>query len=112
MAADAGSFLPCTEILQPTAAPLALATRVRLPAEPDTLTELQRAHLRSNRRHGSNHLVPGDEWILADTPIVGNEMKIAMTNSAVGDADFDFLSAQFSWVVAKGQKLGARGVSC
>ena len=35
-----------------------------------------------------------------------------MTNAAVGNADFDFLHAQFTRVVAKRQKFGARCVSC
>jgi hypothetical protein len=39
-------------------------------------------------------------------------MEVAMTNAAVGNADFDFLQAQFSWVITKRQKFGARCVSC
>ena len=68
--------------------------------------------MRTDCGDGSDDFVAGDEWILADAPVVGNEMKVAMTNSAVGNADFDFLHAQFPWVIAKRQKLGARCVSC
>jgi hypothetical protein len=39
-------------------------------------------------------------------------MDIAMTYAAVGDADLDFLHAQFTRVILKRQKLGSRRVSC
>src|SRR6185503_7957864 len=109
---DACGFLIGAEILESAAAPLALAAGVRLPAEADSLSWFERADLRADCGDGADDLVTGDEWILADAPVIGNEMKIAMTNSAVGNADFDFLRAQFSWVVAKRQKFGARRVSC
>ena len=61
---------------------------------------------------GADDFVAGNEGILADAPVVGNQVKVAMTNAAVGDADFDFLQAQFTRVVAKRQKFGSRRVSC
>src|SRR5512140_610330 len=109
---DAGSFLIRAEIFEPAAAPLALAAGVGLPAESDALSYFESANLRADCGDGADDFVTGDEWVLADAPVVGNEMKIAMTNSAVGNADFDFLRAQFTWVVAKRQKLGACCVSC
>ena len=68
--------------------------------------------MRTDCSDGADDFVTGDEGILADAPVVRNQMKIAMTNAAVGDADFDFLHAQIAWVIAKRQKLGARCVSC
>ena len=112
MAMDAGGFLIGAQIFEAAAAPLALAAGVGLPAESDALSYLERADLGTDGADGADDFVPGDERVLADAPVVGNEMKIAMTNTAVGDADFDFLRAQFTWVVSKRQKLGACCVSC
>jgi len=56
--------------------------------------------------------MPGDEGVLADAPVIRNQMKIAMTNAAMGDADLNFLHGQLSRVIAKSQEFGARCVSC
>ena len=47
----------------------------------------------------------GNEGILADAPVVGDQMKIAVADAAVGDGDFDFLQAQLAWVIAKRQAV-------
>jgi hypothetical protein len=69
-------------------------------------------HLGTDSSDGPDDFVPGDEGILADAPVIGNQMEIAMADAAVGNADFDFLQAQVARVIAKRQKLGARRVSC
>src|ERR1700739_224623 len=112
IAVNAGGFHRSAEILKAAAAPLALTTRVGLPTEADALSNVKGAHSRTYCSDGADNFVPGDKRILADAPVVRNQMKIAMTNTAVGNADFDFLHAQFTWVIAKRQKLGARCVSC
>jgi hypothetical protein len=38
----------------------------------------------------------GNERILADAPVVGDEMKIAVADAAVSDGDFYFLRTQLS----------------
>ena len=95
MAMDTGGFLIGAEIFDSSAAPLALTAGVRLPAEADALSCFERADLRADGGDVADDLMAGDERILTDSPVVGNEMKVAMTNTAVGDADFDFLRAQF-----------------
>ena len=105
---NACSFDRGAEILEAAAAPLALAAGVCLPAEPDTLTRFDGMNPGAGCDDGPDDLVSGNEGILTDSPIVGNQMKIAVTDTAVGDADFDLMRAQFTRVIAKRQKLGSR----
>ena len=76
-----------------------------MPAEADALAELKRANLAPERRDGSDDFVARDEGILADAPVVGDEMKIAVTDAAVGDGDFDFVRAELAGIVAKRKQL-------
>src|SRR5581483_3838766 len=100
------------QILHALDAPLALATRIRLPSQTYALPHRERAHFGTHCRDGADHFVTGNEWILADAPVVADQMDVAMTNAAVGDTDLDFIQTQFSRVVTKRQKFGARGVCC
>ena len=60
----------------------------------------------------ADDLVAGNERILADAPVVGDQVKIAVADAAVGDCDLDFLRAQVARVILEWQKLGSRRVSC
>jgi hypothetical protein len=60
----------------------------------------------------ADDLVAGDEGILADAPVVGDEMEVAMADAAVGDSDVDFLRADLARVVLEGQQFGARCMGC
>jgi hypothetical protein len=76
-----------------------------LPAETDALVELKSANLATESRDGSDDFVTGDEGILADAPVVGNEMQIAVADAAVGDGDFDLVRAELAWFVAQRKQL-------
>ena len=49
---------------------------------------------------------------MADSPIVRNQMKIAVANAAVGNGDFNFLRSQFPRIVTIGEQLRSGCVCC
>ena len=105
VAMDACAFRSGTEILLAAHTPLALAARVGLPAEADALANFKRTNLAAESRDGANDFVTGDEGVLADAPVVRNEMKIAVADAAVSDGDFDFVRAELARIVTKRKQL-------
>jgi hypothetical protein len=69
-------------------------------------------HLRADGRHLADDLVAGNEGILADAPVIGDEMKVAVADAAVGDGDLDLLRAQLAGVVLERQQLCSRRMYC
>lgn len=112
VAVDTGALRRGTKMLHAARAPFAFAAGVRLPAESDALAHCQRTHTVANCRDSTHNLVAGDERILADAPVVRNQVKIAVADAAVGDADLHFLCPQFAWVVAVRQQFCSSCVSC
>jgi hypothetical protein len=70
-----------------------------LPPKADTLTHLERSRLRADGSNSAHNFMPGNERILADAPVVRDEVKVAVANAAVGDRDLYFLRAQLSGVI-------------
>ena len=103
IAVHAGGLCRRAQVFHAPGAPLAHAAGVGLPAKADSLAHLERTDVRAHRRHRAHDLVAGNERILADTPIVGNQVEIAMTDAAMGDAYLDFLRTECPWGVAKRQ---------
>jgi hypothetical protein len=56
--------------------------------------------------------VAGDEGIMADSPIVGDEMEVAMADSAVGDGNLHLLGAELARVIPVREKFCSRCVCC
>jgi hypothetical protein len=54
----------------------------------------------------------GNERILADAPVVGDQVKVAVADAAVGDGDLHLLRTQLAGVVAIGQQFRSRRVYC
>ena len=111
VAMNAGAFRSGAEIFLAAHTPLALAAGVGLPAEADALAHLERADLAADSGDGADDFVTGDEGILADAPVVGDEVQIAVADAAVGDGDFDFVRAELAWVIAQRKQLRPRRVS-
>jgi hypothetical protein len=88
---DAGSFGFRTEVFKALHAPLAAAAGVGLPAEADALAHFEGAHTVADGGYGSDDFMAGNEGVLADAPIVGDEVKIAVADAAVSNLDLDFL---------------------
>jgi hypothetical protein len=65
-----------------------------------------------DRGNVADNLMAGNEWVLADAPVIGDEVEIAVADAAVGDLDFDVVRAQISGFVPERQKLGSGRVSC
>jgi len=63
----------------------------------------QRPHLGAHCRHLADNLVAGNEGILADAPVVGNQMKVTVADGAVGNRDLHFLQAQLTGIVLERQ---------
>ena len=76
-----------------------------MPAETNPLADFKRADFSAERRDGADDFVTGDEGILADAPIVGDEVQIAMADAAMGDSDFDFAVAELARVILQRKKL-------
>ena len=74
VAMNTGAFRQGTEIFHALHAPLALAAGVGLPAETDTLADFVGAHFAADRGDSADHLVAGNKGILADAPVIGDEM--------------------------------------
>jgi hypothetical protein len=52
----------------------------------------------------------GDEGVLADAPVVVDQVHVGVADAAVGDLDLDFVGAEVARGVAEGQQLCASGV--
>ena len=105
VAMHAGAFRRGAEVLLAAHAPLALAAGVGLPAEANALADFKRADFAAESGNGTDDLVTGDEGILADAPIVGDEVQIAVADAAVGDGDLNFAGAELARVVLERKKL-------
>ena len=78
---------------------------------PDALADLKVAHLAAHGRNRADNLVAGNKRILADAPIVGDQVQVAVADAAVGDGDLDLLRAELARIVTKGQKFRSCGMS-
>ena len=64
-----------------------------MPAEADTLAHFKLLNPFANSGNGADDLMTGNKRELADAPIVGNEVKIAVADAAMGDGYLHFLRA-------------------
>ena len=112
VAVNAGSLGGRAEILHAAGTPLADAAGVRLPAQADALADFEQLDLRADGRHLADDLVAGNEGILADAPVIGDEMKVAVADAAVGDGDLDLLRSQLAGVILERQQLCSRRMHC
>ena len=71
------------------AAPLADAAGVRLPADADAVPGFQALHGGADCGDGTDDLVAGDEGVLADAPVVVDQVDVGVADAAVGDLDLD-----------------------
>ena len=91
MAMDAGALRIRAKILHAAHAPLADAAGVGLPAQAHALANLERSHLRADSCNRADNLVAGNERILADAPVVRDEVKIAVADAAVSNGDLNLM---------------------
>src|SRR5271166_1328534 len=101
-----------TKVLHPACAPLAHSAGVRLPAQAHALAHFEREHPGADSRHRAHNLMAGNEGILADSPVVRNQVKVAMADSAMRNCDFHFLRAKLARVVLERQQLCSCRVCC
>jgi hypothetical protein len=105
VAVDTGAFRRGAEILLAAHTPITFAAGDGLPAETNPLADFKRADFGAERSDCADDFVTGDEGILADAPIVGDEVQIAMADAAMGDSDFDFACAELARVILQRKKL-------
>ena len=113
VAVNAGPFCGGTEVFHAPRTPLALATGVRLPAQTNPLTNLERRpRLRADCHNRAHNLMAGNEWILADAPVVRDQVKIAVADAAVGNGDLYLLRVEPARLIVKGQQFSASRMYC
>ena len=112
MPMHAGAFRRGAKVFHAAGAPLALAAGVRLPAQSHALAHRERSNPVAHSRHRADNLMAGNERILADAPVVRDQVNIAMADAAVGDGNLNLLRAQLPWVIAKRQQFCSRRVCC
>ena len=83
-----------------------------MPAQAYALTHFKLLDAIANGGNCSDHFVAGDKRILADSPIVRDEVDIAVANAAMGDGNLDLLRTQRSWIVVVREEFGSRRVRC
>jgi hypothetical protein len=83
-----------------------------LPAEANALADFESANFGSGGCDGADDFVAGNKGVLADAPIVGDQMQVAMADSAVGDGNFNVIQPKFAWVVTEGEKFSTCCMSC
>ena len=54
----------------------------------------------------------GNERVLADAPIVGDEMQIAVADAAMRNGNFDFVRTELAWIITERQEFGSRCMGC
>ena len=110
IAVKAGALELRAEILETFAAPFAVPAGVRLPPDADTVPDRKAQAVAAGLRNRSYNLVAGDERLLADAPIVVDQMQVAVTDAAVRDFDLDVDRFQFAGVVLIWKQFGASRV--
>jgi hypothetical protein len=70
-------------------APFARHTRATLPPDTHPIAFTEMGYELTFARHGSSDLVAWNQRVCTDTPVIIDEMNVAMTNSAVFDGYFN-----------------------
>ena len=83
-----------------------------MPAEAHALANLMRLDFGADRRDRANDLMSGNKRELADAPVIGDEVNIAMANAAVGNSNLHFLRAQLTRVIAIWEQFCSSRVRC
>src|SRR5580698_573283 len=112
VAVHACRFLCGAQVLHPLHAPLALSAGVRLPSKPYAVAYLVQIHVAAHGCDRTHHLVARDERIMADAPVIGDQMEIAMADAAMGNGNLNLLRSQLAGVVVIGQKFCSCCMSC
>jgi hypothetical protein len=90
--------------------PLTRAAGTGLPANAHALPDGKVLHLAADCGHHADNLVSGNEGVLADAPIIVDQVDVAMADPAMGDLDLDFVGLEFTWGVFEGQKFSTSSV--
>ncbi len=80
-----------------------------VPADTDTLAELQAAHLRAHAHDFADGFVAGDERVTADAPIVIDQRLVGVTDAAIFHRHFDLFFAEGAGIIAVRLERGAGG---
>lgn len=101
---DASGAVVGTAIFLAPNAPLAIHARAALPADAHALARLQMGP-GARRPDNPDDLMSGHERVLANSPIVINQVNVAMANAAVGDFDFHLVRAERGGIICVRLKL-------
>jgi hypothetical protein len=96
MTMDTGWLRLSTQVLFASAAPLALTTAICLPADADAIPGLKMLHQRTDCAHRAYDFVSRDKRVLAHSPVIVNEVYIAVTDPAMRDAHLNILGPKLA----------------
>ena len=86
-------------------APLAYAATVCLPAHTHSVACFPVNHAAANRYNRPHNLMARDEWILAESPIVIDQVNVAMAYPTVRDLDLHLVCLQLTCIVFVRQQM-------
>ena len=112
VAVHAGGLRIGAEVLLPAHAPLAVAAGVGLPTEADPLIQPEEFDFGTQGGNLADDLMTWDEGVLADAPIVGDQVQVAVADAAVGDSDFDIVHPKLAWIVTEMQEFSSCCMGC
>src|ERR1700710_1467741 len=88
-------------------APLADAAAICLPTDAYALAHLSLLNIGANRHHASDDLMTRNKRVLADAPIIVDQVYVAVTHATVRDLYFDLVRLKIARIVLVRQQLCA-----
>jgi hypothetical protein len=110
VAMNASTLTVGAKVLRALQAPLAMPAAVGLPARSDSITGVQAEDRTPGYGDSANDFVAGNERVLADAPIVVDQMNVAAADAAMRDGNLHVMLLEIAGFVLVRQKLGARGM--
>src|ERR1700733_494183 len=87
------------------ATPLTHPAAIRLPSDANSLAHLAILYISTHRNHGPNNLMTRDKRILANPPVVIDQVNVAVTHPTVRDLYLDLVRFQLARLVLVRQQL-------
>src|SRR5690606_15683499 len=100
VAADDGRFGGRAKLLVALHAGMAVHAAALVPADADTLTDLEAAHAVADPDDAADDLMAGDERVAGVAPLVVDHRLVGMADAAVFHRDLYLFGAKRAWVVA------------
>ena len=107
---NASTLTVGAKVFRALQAPLAMPAAVGLPARSDSIAGVQAEDRAPGNGDSADDFVAGNEWVLADAPVVVDQMNVAAADAAMGDGNLHVMLLEIAGFVLVRQKFGARGM--